>query len=57
MEQNGLKLNEANTQMILLHRNKRDKELDDVHVEVKGQKVARCGKVKYLGIWIDEGLS
>lgn len=52
-----MKLNEAKTQMLLLGRKKRAKELDDVNVELKGQKVARCEKVKYLGVWIDEGLS
>ena len=57
VEQNGLKLNEAKTQMLLLGRKKRAKELDNVNVELKGQKVERCGKVKYLGVWIDEDLS
>ena len=57
VEQNGLKLNEAKTQMLLLGKKKRAKELDYVTVELKGQKVERCGKVKYLGVWIDEDLS
>ena len=57
VELNGLKLNEAKTQMLLLGKKKRAKELDYVNVELKGQKVERCGKVKYLGVWIDEDLS
>ena len=57
VEQNDLKLNEAKTQMLLLGKKKGAKELDNVNVELKGQKVARYGKVKYLGVWIDEDLS
>ena len=57
VEQNGLKLNEMKTQMLLLGWRKRAQELGDVNVELKGQKVERCGKVKYLGVWIDEDLS
>ena len=49
MEQNGLKLNEAKTQMLLLGKMKRAKELDYVNVELKGQKGERCGKVNYFG--------
>ena len=57
VEQNGLKLNETKTQMLLLGRRKRAQELDDVNVELKRQKVGQCGKVKYLGVWIAEDLS
>ena len=57
VEQNGLKLNEAKTQMILLCRKKRSKELENVVVKLKGQDVARSRKVKYLGVWVDEGLT
>ena len=57
VEQNGLKPNEAKTQMLLLCKSKRAKELDYVDVELKGQKVERCDKVKYLGVWIDEDLN
>ena len=42
VEQNGLKSNEAKTQMLLLGRKKRAKELGNVNVELKGQKVERC---------------
>ena len=54
VEQNGLKFNETKIQMLLLGQKKRAQELDDVNMELKGQKVVRCGKVKYLGVWIDE---
>ena len=39
VEQNGLKLDETKTQMLLLGRRKRAQELDDVNVVLKGQKV------------------
>ena len=57
VEQNGLQLNQAKTQMILLSRKKRSKELENVVVKLKGQEVARGRKVKYLGVWVDEGLT
>ena len=57
VQQNGLKLNEAKTQMLVLGKKEGAKELDNVNVELKGQKVTRCDKVKYLGVWIDENLS
>ncbi len=57
VERNGLKLNEAKTQMLLLSRKKRAKELDDVVVKLKGQQVTRSDKVKYLGVWVDDGLN
>ena len=40
VEWNGVKLNKANTQMILLSRKKRFKELESVVVKLKGQEVA-----------------
>ena len=36
VQQNGLKLNEAKIQMLLLGKKKRAKELDNVNVELKG---------------------
>ena len=57
VERNGLKLNEAKTQMILLSRKKRSKELENVVVKLKGQEVARSRKVKYLEVWVDECLT
>ena len=57
VERNGLQLNQAKTQMILLSRKKRSKELENVVVKLKGQEVARSRKVKYLGVWVDEGLT
>ena len=43
--------------MLLLSRKRRAKELDDVVVKLRGQRVARSDKVKYLGVWVDEGLT
>ena len=60
VELNGLKLimNEAKTQMLLLRKKKKAKELDNVNAELKGQKVyGKMWQVKYLGVWIDEDLS
>lgn len=57
VERNRLKLNEAKTQMLLLSRRRRAKELEDVVVTLRGQEVTRSDKVKYLGVWIDEGLT
>ena len=53
VEQNGLKLNEAKTQMLLLGKKKRATEFDNVNVELKGQKVERYGKVKYVPWCVD----
>ena len=57
VEQNGLKLNETITQMLLLSRKRRAKELDDVVVKLKGQQVTWSEKVKYLGFRVDNGLN
>ena len=54
---NGLILNEKKTQMLLLSWKKRAKELENVVVKLNEKVVARCDKVKYLGVWIDEGLT
>ena len=40
VEENGLKLNEAKTQMLLLSRKKRSKELENAVVKLTGQEVA-----------------
>ena len=56
VEQNGLKLNEAKTQMLLLGRKKRARELGNVNVEMRGEKVRRYGKEKYLGVRVNEDL-
>ena len=57
VKQNGLQLNEAKTQMLLLSRKKRTKELNDVVVRLRGQPVTRNEKIKYLGVWIDDALN
>lgn len=40
VEQNGLKLNEAKTQTLLLSRKKKYRELEKVVVKLKGREVA-----------------
>ena len=52
-----MKLNEAKTQMLLLSRKRRSKEVDDVVVKLRGREVTRCDRVKYHGVWVDEGFS
>ena len=54
---NKLRLNEEKTQMLLLSRRRRLQELEQVDVRMGGTKVARSKKVKYLGVWIDDGLT
>ena len=43
--------------MLLLSRRRRLQELEQVDVRMGGTKVARSKKVKYLGVWIDDGLT
>ena len=45
------------TQMRLLSRRGRRRELDSVKVMLQGQALTRCGKVKCLGVWIDDCLT
>ena len=45
------------TQMWLLSRRGRRRELDSVKVMLQGQALTRCGKVKCLGVWIDDCLT
>ena len=56
IENNGLRLNVFKTQMLLLSRRRREKELEKVVIELKGESLSRSRKVKFLGVWIDEGL-
>ena len=56
VEQNRLKLNVDKTQMVLLSRKKKVKELENVVVKLKGQQVIWSGKIKYLGVWVYDGL-
>ena len=54
---NRLKLNDGKTQMLLLSRRRRAHELEQVDVRIQGQTVTRSAKVKYLGVWVDDGLT
>ena len=49
IEQNGLKLNEAKTQLLLFSREMRSDELRDVVVSLKGQEVSKVAKLASLG--------
>ena len=57
VEENRLRLNVEKTQMLLLSRRGRRRELDSVKVMLQGQPLTRCGKVKCLGVWIDNCLT
>ena len=57
VEENRLRLNVKKTQMLLLSRRGRRRELDSVKVMLPGQPLTRCGKVKCLGVWIDDCLT
>ena len=45
------------TQMLLFSRRGRRRELDSAEVKSKGQPLTRRGKVKCLGVWIDDCLT
>ena len=57
VEKNGLRLNEAKTLMLLLSWKRKTKELENIVVKLKGQEVTRGDEVKYLDVWVDEGLT
>ena len=50
VEQNGLKMNDTKTQLLLLSRERRTKELESVVVMLRGMDVPHSEKVKYLGV-------
>ena len=45
------------TQMFLLSKRSRRRELVSVKVKLKGQPLTRCGKVKCLGVWNEDCLT
>ena len=51
---NRLKLNVGKTQLLLLERKRRERELEQVDVTMGGQRVVRKERVKSLGVWIDD---
>ena len=54
---NGLKLNENKTQLLLLSRKGKANELEKVKVALQGHSIQRCASVKCLGVIIDDGLT
>ena len=56
-ENDGLKLNTKKTQLLLLERKKRDRELAQVKVLLGEEIVERSKCVKCLGVMLDDGLS
>ena len=57
MDKNRLKLNAKKTQLLLLGRRFRAHELESVKVIMNGEQLIRSRMVKYLGVWIDDGLT
>ena len=55
MDKNRLKLNVKKTQLLLLGRRSRAHE--SVKVIMNGEQLIRSGMVRYLGVWIDDGLT
>ena len=54
---NGLKLNESETQLLMLSRKGKANELKKVKVALQGHSIERCASVKCLGVVIDDGLT
>ena len=54
---NGLKLNENKTQLLMLSRNGKANELEKVEVTLCGHSIERCASVKCLGLVIDDGFT
>ena len=54
---NGLKLNENKTQLLLLSRKGKTNELVKVKVALQGHSIWRCASVKCLGVIIYDGLT
>ena len=57
MDKNRLKLNVKKTQLLLLGRRFRAHELESVKVIMNGEQIIRSRMVRYLGVWIDDGLT
>ena len=55
IDHNELKLIAKKTNMLLLSRKRRAHDLDRVNVMLEDAEIQRSEKVKYLGVWIDEG--
>ena len=56
-ENNGLKLNTKKTQLPLIGRKKRERELAQVRVLMGKEEVERSKCAKCLGVMLDDGLS
>ena len=54
---NGLKLNTRKTQLLLLGRRRREKELGQVNVSLGEEVIERSRSVKCLGVVLDDGLT
>ena len=52
-----MKLNVKKTNLMLFGRKRREKELNEVRVEMRGQLLERSRTVKCLGVFLDVGLT
>ena len=57
IDRNDLKLNVKKTNLMLIGRKRREKELNEVKVEMRGQLLERSTTVKCLGVFLDIGLT
>ena len=57
VEANKLQLNVKKTKLLLLSRKRRARELENVEVQIDGQKIERSKTVKCLGVLLDDGLT
>ena len=56
-DRNDLKLNVKKTNFMLIGRKRREKELNEVKVEMRSQLLEKSRTVKYLGVFLDVGLT
>ena len=56
-DRNDLKLNVKKTNLMLIGRKRREKELNEVKVEMRGQLLESSRSVKCLGVFLDVGLA
>ena len=54
---NGLKMNVAKTQLMVLNRKSKDKKVEQMQVPIDGTELNKQSSVKYLGVLIDNDLT
>ena len=54
---NGLKMNVAKTQLMVMNRRSKDKKVEQIQVSIDGTELNKQSSVKYLGVLIDNDLA